>query len=607
MPEIRLGSNENLPDIKLGSVQIEEVRLGSVLVWQNNQGPVYLSLTWDGTSFNAPVPFEAFTGAAISRAATQAGARSISLLVTGLSDLDNLMGMPVVDFIVGYRLQRPDGTWASGDPSSTANNSNGSPIADFGASLPGLVSVYNSVSGEFSSGASTGNSTIPVTLRETDSVGTVVTTQAQQFVDDGNWELFVVDSRGGQSSMGTISVTLNYDAPDQTIDSTTTGAGNLGAVQNNTIGGPSAITLRANPLATAGPGVNYVWQCTGNCTGTTTGTGLTVPNVNVPQAAGGNATVATWTVTATGRAWNGNAALTGSTSVGVRSGVSCSPSYTVNTSNYSLNNACATFGGVPTGSATISCSGSGCSFTSVTGNVNSGSFSSPNPGCTGFNTLEAATVSVSGGILIGGSTIGSGGSRTFRGSYPQVQSTCRVSVTCNNAPSALGAECGTIQTVNLGCAGTTCAGGTATTPCNGPVLTIANNNPANYRGGGVSGGSACSGPGGTSTISVNYSAIQPTWGITCASSTVPAGTLPGTAAPIAAGCTAGINNGVSINGSFNTSVVTISSGGINRPCIPGDTFNVVAGTNGANPCTATFFQGGCSVQPSGTQPILTCV
>ena len=39
MPEIKLGSSKNMKNINLGSKEIEEVRLGSVLVWQNNLVP----------------------------------------------------------------------------------------------------------------------------------------------------------------------------------------------------------------------------------------------------------------------------------------------------------------------------------------------------------------------------------------------------------------------------------------------------------------------------------------------------------------------------------------------------------------------------------------
>lgn len=41
MPEIRLGGLPNMADIQLGSIQIEEVRLGDELVWRNNLAPTF--------------------------------------------------------------------------------------------------------------------------------------------------------------------------------------------------------------------------------------------------------------------------------------------------------------------------------------------------------------------------------------------------------------------------------------------------------------------------------------------------------------------------------------------------------------------------------------
>lgn len=40
MPEIRLGAGDNLVNVNLGSTEVEEVRLGTVLVWRNNAIPV---------------------------------------------------------------------------------------------------------------------------------------------------------------------------------------------------------------------------------------------------------------------------------------------------------------------------------------------------------------------------------------------------------------------------------------------------------------------------------------------------------------------------------------------------------------------------------------
>ena len=70
MPEIRLGGVENFGNINLGGIELQEIYLGGVLVWQNNQGPVYVQL-YLGTvqPITVPVPFEEVTGAAASSAA----------------------------------------------------------------------------------------------------------------------------------------------------------------------------------------------------------------------------------------------------------------------------------------------------------------------------------------------------------------------------------------------------------------------------------------------------------------------------------------------------------------------------------------------------------
>ena len=51
MPEIRLGSGENLTNMQLGEVQVDEVRLGSILVWRNNVPP-FLRLLVNGTQID---------------------------------------------------------------------------------------------------------------------------------------------------------------------------------------------------------------------------------------------------------------------------------------------------------------------------------------------------------------------------------------------------------------------------------------------------------------------------------------------------------------------------------------------------------------------------
>ena len=627
MPEIRLGSAENLPNIRLGSIQIEEVRLGGILVWQNNQGPVFLSLVWDGTSFTVPVPGEEFSFPATSGAANFAGARTIDLVVNNITDPDNVPAMPDTDFIVGYRLQRPDDTWAAGDPDSIIDNTDGSPISEFGATLPGSTNTYDPATGEFTAGSRTITSTtIPALLRDTDTAGNIVDLETQQFIDDGEWELFVVDSRGGESSMGTIDVTLNYIAPTNSAQGQGTGGTTNGSLitfgtgiqsfRNATINGPTDVTVSAlnndagGPLSTDTTTSTNTWTCMTGCTGGPFNTDTA--SLPIPQNAAGNGTEAVWQLVQRGRAWDGNTTVFSTpTMFSFRSGASCAPGYTASgTTNFtyfsdSTNTAtCDPLAMAPdTSTITVSCAPmancGGFSWASGT------SYSAPNPPCnTATNTRETATVSIS-GTTQGTIAVTASGSRGFQATFPQVASTCDVTISCNNAPTALDARCGTTQTVAVNCSGDNCtaAMGTPSAPCNAPVLTIANTNPDNYRGGGVTGGTACSAPGGTSTLTVTYTAIQPEWGPIC-NATVPAGTDRG-AVIGAAGCTFGVTNGVAINGAFGA--VNSTAGGRPGPCNPGDTFNVVAsGAGGANPCRATFFAGGCALNANNSATV-TCV
>ncbi len=48
MPEIRLGSSESMTNINLGSTEIQEIKLGNILVWRNNVLPFFL-LSVNGT------------------------------------------------------------------------------------------------------------------------------------------------------------------------------------------------------------------------------------------------------------------------------------------------------------------------------------------------------------------------------------------------------------------------------------------------------------------------------------------------------------------------------------------------------------------------------
>ena len=51
MPEIRFGAGDNMDSVMLGSIQIEEARLGSQLVWINNQGPIVIATSFRGMAF----------------------------------------------------------------------------------------------------------------------------------------------------------------------------------------------------------------------------------------------------------------------------------------------------------------------------------------------------------------------------------------------------------------------------------------------------------------------------------------------------------------------------------------------------------------------------
>lgn len=580
MAEVRLGSNENMKNINLGSIEIQEVYLGNILVWQNNQAPIYLSLSWDGTSFVVPTPFEALTGTSSSNIAD--GGNNITLTIGGLSDPDNIDPL-TDDFLVGYRLQRPDGTYAAGDPASVANRADGAPVAEFGDVLPGTASLWDAVEEEFTAGSETlGTSNITVALRETDSDGNIVDSLTQEFVDDGNWILIVIDSRGGESEMATMDITLNYADANGAVESSITQggvaagtnisvtAGSPTSFQNVTIGGPAnavlAVESTGGPLSTTATDI-YEWSCISGCTGT--GTGATF-SVAIPQAAGGDATPARVRATLTGRAWNTNAAVTTTlTDVYFRSGASCSPSISVGSTNFSFvadTDPAVCLGAESPATFSVSCSGvcTGFSYTSGT------NFSAPSPGCSGFNTLETATVSVSGSTTGAIPGIGVGGSRGYSGSYPQVGgNACTVSVSCSGAPVAFrNAACGGTVSTTVNCNGTTCAGAPADTGnCNGAVLTgLQATSPNDWSGGAVAGSGSCN--GGVASVSVNYSAITATWRVDCGATEVPAGTDP---TAFSLGCTFVQTNSVT-TGSLPTLQSRFASGSCDAP---GDSFRVL--------------------------------
>ena len=548
MPEIRLGSIENMRNINLGGIELQEVYLGTHLVWQNNQGPVFVSLSWDGTAFSVPQPYEGVMVTANSIPTLQSGNRTINIVVGNISDPDNAE-MPT-DFIVGYRLRRPDGSYAAGDPMSSANRSDGAPIGEYGDILPGTSSTYDSANDIFTAGARTdASSTISVQLRDIDNTGTaaapsttVVDSTTQEFADDGVWVLTIVDSRGGDSDEANMDITLNYTAPASNASISSGGSGGNGTtftVTNSTIGGPSTITLTANPIGSAGPistgteAQTYTWTCVSGCSGGPFNARTTAA-LPVPQSASGGATPSRWSVTTTGRAWNGNNALTNTITVGFRSGPSCRPGFTVSTSSFSFfsdpsnTGVCNPLVGAPA-SPSVTCSGdcSGFSYSSGT------RFNAPSPGCpSGTSTPNTATVSVSGTTT--GLALSASGSRGFSGSFPGAASTCRVTINCENVVSS-DPRCNTTQTVSIGCTGSTCDGAPAVAPCNTPVLGISGNSDYTAN----ESCTQCSGPGGTSTCSVTGSAIRGACGLSCVSTTVQVGSAPS--------CTANPStNGVSV-------------------------------------------------------------
>lgn len=467
MPEIRLGNGENMSNINLGSIEMQEVYLGNVLVWRNNLPPVYNTVSWDGNSFTtvrsnpgmddetmAAYTFtpgtDTFAGQVNGNAGSGATeSRNISIVIGSIHDPDNV-NTPAADqqYVVGYRLQRPDNTYAAGDPASTGNRADGASIAEFGQPLPGQS--YTFANGEFTGPASargTFTSTLSTPIRATDSTGTIVDSSTQEFVDDGNWRLIVIDSLGGESEVGTINVTLDYQAPSGAIVNNSGGAAistnsnSPTSFTNATIGGPSTVTLRATDVAgpvTTTASSQHLWSCVSGCSNANS-TAATY-TVNIPQNASGGATPARVRYSTLGRSWFGNNITTRTTYTDVyfRSGAACSAGYSVGDGSYSVSNGCAQYGGtlVGSGMTTISCSGSysnACSgFSGGSGRNYSGSFGTPNPSCSGAGLssgpLPTATVRVSGGsVSIGGSTIGIGtGSRTYTASGPAARYTCNV-------------------------------------------------------------------------------------------------------------------------------------------------------------------------------------
>lgn len=106
MPEVRLGSFENMANINLGSVEIQEVRLGTVLVWRNNIPPFYQvrvgSVTGSIISNNGtPASPVDPVSSALAPIQTYAYLDTIPIFLTGLDDED--MHYPVT-----YNLYQGD-------------------------------------------------------------------------------------------------------------------------------------------------------------------------------------------------------------------------------------------------------------------------------------------------------------------------------------------------------------------------------------------------------------------------------------------------------------------------------------------------------------------
>ena len=91
MPEIKLGSSKNMKNINLGSKEIEEVRLGSVLVWQNNLVPqIVLTTPENGEYGDLNFPIGVTVASNVD-------------IVFSIRDLDPL------DTVVSYSVSGPPG------------------------------------------------------------------------------------------------------------------------------------------------------------------------------------------------------------------------------------------------------------------------------------------------------------------------------------------------------------------------------------------------------------------------------------------------------------------------------------------------------------------
>ena len=432
MPEIRLGSVENFPNINLGAVELQEIWLGSTLVWQNNQGPIYMNLSWDGTSFSVPDPFEGFTGIASSFTGPfngSSGARSISIVIDTISDPDN-EDPTTDDYIVGFRLQRPDGSWAFGDPDSTANNSLGAPISEYGETLPGVTATYDAANDIFTAGLEdVPVSTIDVELRDIDSGGNTVDSPGGEFTDDGNWLLTVIDSRGGESDEVFMDITLSY----QPVSPTITGDG------TNFACGTGSTTLGYDN--TGGPVSAQVWD----------------------GGAGINPTYAVAVPTFLAGSNTHSATITGRSSISNAASVSVLAAEVRERAPYTTPNVAPFTAGQSSSSTTVTAATSipGCTGVPIPAHTTSFSFSGsrtgsgtglsatyPAIGCVGTDTLESVIVTFSANNPAGSDSETS----TFTASYPGATITC----TGSGGTTANATLTGTVDTMPLDT--TNCAG-----------------------------------------------------------------------------------------------------------------------------------------------------
>ena len=94
MPEIRLGAGANMADIQLGSVQIEEVRIGNILVWRNNARPMFTTFTVDGAN--------------VANGDNLARERAVAIALSWTAQ--DMEPQPPNDNIVAFRVIRNGGT-----------------------------------------------------------------------------------------------------------------------------------------------------------------------------------------------------------------------------------------------------------------------------------------------------------------------------------------------------------------------------------------------------------------------------------------------------------------------------------------------------------------